>query len=367
VPKDKRTLPNEDCKVFLRQDVTNRKLILCNIRGTAIGKKVQFKKDDDGGFLLDQISEFEESCPFCPGNEGQTPEALLTINDENSDWLIRVVPNKYPYLLSMGDVITGSYGQIHLQMEGKGYHELIIESQKHNGCIPLGDAEYMERIINAWITRGREISSDTRIRYVSYFKNHGPMSGGSLIHPHSQIVGLPVFPDKERFLLQTALDYYQLHNLCVYCKVITEELKYGKRVLYENDNFISFAPFASTNQSKLTILPKKHCEDFLKITKEEIHDLADAIQKSSYAIYKFLNGPSFNIMIHTTPTKSPKSCERSGLEMETYFHWSVEIKPRFSRRVSGFEHGTGIRFVFGLPETTVEILKEYLKNNLTNE
>ncbi|MEZ4768227.1 MAG: DUF4931 domain-containing protein [Caldilineales bacterium] len=43
-------------------------------------------------------------------------------------------------------------------------------------------------------TRGVVMSLDDRIEHVIYFKNHGPRAGTSLVHPHSQIIGLPVVP-----------------------------------------------------------------------------------------------------------------------------------------------------------------------------
>jgi UDPglucose--hexose-1-phosphate uridylyltransferase len=39
-----------------------------------------------------------EPCPFCPGNEALTPEQILAIEEgEESEWAVRVVPNKFPF------------------------------------------------------------------------------------------------------------------------------------------------------------------------------------------------------------------------------------------------------------------------------
>src|SRR5690606_5694045 len=40
--------------------------------------------------------EVVEHCPFCTGNEHHTPESLVRIDDDQGNWQIRVVPNKYP-------------------------------------------------------------------------------------------------------------------------------------------------------------------------------------------------------------------------------------------------------------------------------
>ena len=44
-----------------------------------------------------------EFCPFCPGNESATPPEIRVVRGHKpggngNDWLLRVVPNKYPAL-----------------------------------------------------------------------------------------------------------------------------------------------------------------------------------------------------------------------------------------------------------------------------
>lgn len=38
--------------------------------------------------------QYLPTCPFCPGNEEQTPPATLTYARSNGTWQVRVVPNK---------------------------------------------------------------------------------------------------------------------------------------------------------------------------------------------------------------------------------------------------------------------------------
>ena len=37
-------------------------------------------------------------------------------------------------------------------------------------------------------------ASDATLRHIMYFKNSGAKAGASLLHPHSQIVALPIVP-----------------------------------------------------------------------------------------------------------------------------------------------------------------------------
>ena len=39
-------------------------------------------------------------------------------------------------------------------------------------------------------------ASDATLRHIMYFKNSGAKAGASLLHPHSQILGLPIVPNE---------------------------------------------------------------------------------------------------------------------------------------------------------------------------
>ena len=47
------------------------------------------------------------NCPFCPGNEPQTPPEITALRDGTDanapGWRVRVVPNKYPALMIEGE------------------------------------------------------------------------------------------------------------------------------------------------------------------------------------------------------------------------------------------------------------------------
>ena len=46
---------------------------------------------------LTSLPSHDATCPFCRGNEHETPEATLTVHYPGTDeWRLRVVPNKYP-------------------------------------------------------------------------------------------------------------------------------------------------------------------------------------------------------------------------------------------------------------------------------
>src|SRR5450759_1634639 len=64
------------------------------LRGSAIDETAE------AGHLRQELEEARRNCPFCPGNEAQTPEEVLRVparavfpERSDNDWLIRSVPN----------------------------------------------------------------------------------------------------------------------------------------------------------------------------------------------------------------------------------------------------------------------------------
>jgi len=51
-------------------------------------------------------------------------------------------------------------------MDGYGYHEVIIETPKHNSSIAYMDLFEVEEIIWAYLQRFNEIKKDRKIKYI---------------------------------------------------------------------------------------------------------------------------------------------------------------------------------------------------------
>jgi UDPglucose--hexose-1-phosphate uridylyltransferase len=125
----------------------------------------------------------DESCPFCPGNEAHTPQEVLRIPGcRGAGWAVRVIPNKFPVLASQGEPWRREEGPLFREMDGVGYHEVIVETPIHNRTpSQMGDAE-VEQILRAYQARYRALQQDPRVRYIITllpmgFGPHAPTGG----------------------------------------------------------------------------------------------------------------------------------------------------------------------------------------------
>lgn len=116
-----------------------------------VGKEKHKKKDN------------ENKCPFCNISE------LEHILDQNGSMIL--VENKYHTLEDT-------------------YQSVLIETDNCDDTIATYSKEYMRSLIKFGVYKWLEIEGSGEFKSVVFYKNHGPLSGGSVHHAHMQIVGL---------------------------------------------------------------------------------------------------------------------------------------------------------------------------------
>ena len=291
-------------------------------------------------------------CPFDYGNEHLTPPEVLAFRPADTEpntpgWWVRVVPNKFPALDP--DVESKKYGRgMYDAMSGFGAHEVIIETPNHNTTLALLDVNQIEEIVWAYRHRYIALSNDSRIKYILIFRNHRKDAGASLSHPHSQIIATPIVPKRVQEELDGAKEYYSYKERCVFCDMINQERLENERIVEENEDFIAFEPFAARFPFETWILPKKHQNSFANIAEQQVKKFARVLKNTLLRIYKALDNPPYNFMLHTAPTSE---------EGKVYYHWHLEIVPRLTK-VAGFEWGSGFYINPVPPEDAAKYLKE---------
>ena len=82
----------------------------------------------------------DRPCPFCPGNEEETPPAIET-TEADGTWSMRVVPNRYPAFVGDDAFAVHNLGPVHVKAEASGIHEVFVYSPDHFGGLDqLDDA-----------------------------------------------------------------------------------------------------------------------------------------------------------------------------------------------------------------------------------
>lgn len=325
----------------LRQNLATREWVII---ASERAKRPNAFVSPDYRMLTDERNPHEAECPFCPGNEELDLE--VECYPKVGDWQTRVVRNKFPALAEHG-LLTRIFDGVQRCIAGVGYHEIVVEHPRHNTTIALMSPNEIRIVLETFQRRGAAISQDGRIEQLIYFKNHGESAGASLLHPHSQIIALPVVPSSIRRRIDEARRYFDDNGTCVFCHMLDEEEQRGERIIASNEYFVAFVLYAALSPFHIWVLPRRHQACFLQAQPDELAALSSVIHDVLRRIYIGLRDPDYNLIIRTGPVKEPGSA---------YFHWYVSLVPRVNR-AAGFEMGSGMYINTSLPEASAVFLR----------
>jgi UDPglucose--hexose-1-phosphate uridylyltransferase len=303
------------------------------------------------------LESYDESCPFCPGNEDMTPEAAFELREAGAGpegpWTVRVVPNKFA-ALAVPEGGSGSTARsrrgIYLEMNGIGQHEVVIETPDHSKTLATMSDEDAIRVVHTYRERFLEMDKCDWNQQIVIFRNQGEGAGTSLLHPHSQIIGTPIVPEEIRGRLEVAQRYYDDNGTCVYCDILGKELEDGERLIASNSGFVAFCPFASTVPYETWIVPRRHGSSFGVICEDGVEMLGTILRDVLKGMYDLLHNPDYNYVVRSAPHHS------AG---EPHFHWYVAILPRLTKR-AGFEIGSGMNINVMVPEDAAASLRKVM-------
>ncbi|WP_019122539.1 DUF4931 domain-containing protein [Brevibacillus massiliensis] len=111
----------------------------------------------------ESIRNRDTKCPFC--DRTQLDEILAERGP------ILLVKNKYPVLRD-------------------SFQTVLIETDECESELSIYKKEHLHKLIRFGVDKWLEMDRSGQYASVLFFKNHGPYSGGTIRHPHMQIVGL---------------------------------------------------------------------------------------------------------------------------------------------------------------------------------
>jgi len=166
------------------------------------------------------------------------------------DWQIKVIENKYPLLKGDKCGLVTLSGPYEVQ-SGAGHHEVVI-TRDHFRSLGQMSQEEVEKVVAVYLERYQFLSKFDCSRYILIFHNHGREAGASIAHPHSQIIAVPVMPGDAARSLIGSKNHYREKGECIHCVMIAWERKEKKRVIFENEQMILFAPYVPPNNRNNT-------------------------------------------------------------------------------------------------------------------
>lgn len=303
---------------------------------------------------LKTYPKYKSDCPFC--NLAKFPQEpdVIRLPDDPDDWQVHIFANKYPAFTPQDEFRTWNTGP-YRAVNTVGYHDLLA-TRWHNQIDSNLTLKELTLIIEALILRYRQLRIRPSVNYIQIIKNHGPEAGGSLEHPHHQIFAIPVLPSDVLNLLRGAENYSAEHDQNVFTAMLDFERDSQTRLVWENNLFTAFCPYASRVPFEVWIMPRQPDPFFENIDHAQREALAEIMQQVLGRLYRGLNDPPYNYYIHSAP------CDESGFvcnqQSFQHFRWHIQILPRLSTLFGGFELGTGLEINIVSPEEAARFLRE---------
>lgn len=288
-----------------------------------------------------------EGCPFCPGHEEMLPSVLWELdNADHSPWRTRAVPNKY----SAFEPDRGPRSQtcgLYRSRASRGRQEVIIETPNHHQPLARMSTDQVEAVLHTYLERYRTHRTETDDSVPFLFRNHGASAGASIAHPHSQLITTDVPPPQIEFEEREARARHEEMGQCPYCAMIEDELDAEARLVWTDDTFVVFVPFAARVPYEMWIFPRKHEAEFGRLGAEERRRLAVALRTVLRRLRAQLGDPDYNFFVRTALSYQSEA---------SHLHWSLRIRPRTTVQ-AGFELSTGLRINPSIPERDATVLR----------
>ena len=208
------------------------------------------------------------------------------------------------------------------KMNGIGTHEVVIESPDHNTELELLLQTQIVNSLEAFRERVLALKQNNRFKYILIFKNQGASAGASLEHIHTQLIALPITPEVVSEEIAGCKEHYEKEEHCIYCDLITQELKDKRRIVCQNEYFITVVPYAPRFPFEMWLLPRSHSARFEQCEARHLDALDSLFKESFLRMRTVLNASHYNFVFHTAPING---------NHDNYYHWHIEIIPKLTK------------------------------------
>jgi len=197
--------------------------------------------------------------------------------------------------------------------------------------------EEIDAILSVYSQRIADLKQDRRFKYVTVFKNQGKVAGAEWEHSHSQITATTFVPRRILYELRASRTWFEQKERCVFCDIVRQEEKRGKRMVDIQGEYYAFCPYASRVPYEVWLLHKKHNHLFEQPKPNANRmQLAALLGRVLRRIEKItLN---YHLVLHTAPNTSSYKGELANYwtTIADDYHWHIEILPIVESRSKSY-------------------------------
>ncbi|HUK31597.1 MAG TPA: DUF4931 domain-containing protein, partial [Candidatus Acidoferrum sp.] len=218
-----------------------------------------------------------------------------------------------------------------------GAHEILVETPAHDLRLSQLSDDEIELVLAIYAQRITDLKKDRRFKYVTVFKNQGIVAGAEWAHAHSEVMATTFVPRRILYELRSARIWYQQKERCVFCDIVRQEEKLGKRLVDTQGEYIAFCPYASRVPYEIWMMHRKHNHLFEtpKHGSNRKH-LAALLGRTMRRLEQI--SQDYHLVVHTSPNTDSYKGEVADYWMTIVedYHWHFEILPIVERRSKSY-------------------------------
>jgi len=219
-------------------------------------------------------------CPFCPGA------------------LEKVTPRFTDDFIEGGRLCRGEVCVLPNRLPFDRYCAVVVLTRQH--YVPLADFT-AEQLFNgfsaacAYLRRVTEV--DPGVRFFSINWNYLPMSGGSIIHPHLQIIGGDLPTHYQREMIEGGREYRQHGGKVFWDELITTEEEIGERYIGAVGNTVWLTSYAPLGFGDVMAVVRERTS-LIDLTDQDLRDFVHGLLKV-FRYFDAFNHYSFNLSLYS--------------------------------------------------------------------
>lgn len=319
-------------------------------RWVTMAAERRFRPGDFSPRRLPVQVDLGRPCPFCPGNEEETPPALETYGPHGR-WSVRVVPNLFPAFAGDGPFAVSEAGPLRRRAPGNGIHEVLVFSPDHGASwADLSDTQAV-LVMAAVRDRLENHAAAPAVAYTQVIVNHGREAGASIEHPHGQLLGMPFVPGELEDEL-AAFDHYSReagaeagHAGLIAATLEAEEARH-ELLVAADDRTVALCPYWSGSPYELLVATREEVGHLERAAPADLAAIGRLLRDVLVRLRKVLGDIAYNLVVHSAPHRQERG-----------FHWHVHVLPHVTTG-AGFELGTGVRINVVPPEVAARQLRD---------
>jgi UDPglucose--hexose-1-phosphate uridylyltransferase len=282
----------------------------------------------------EDTSETTEGCLFCPAKIESKP-VLLRLPAQGPAQ-VTVLPHPDPLYRVEGDPGRRADG-IYDAMQPVGADEIVIETPDHDRRLEDLSEDQILLVMEAWRQRIEDLKRDRRFKYVSVYKNQGPLAGQEGSHAHSQITATTFVPRRILYELRASREWYAEKERCVFCDIVKQEERQAKRIVDTQGEYVALCPYASRVPYEVWLMNRKHNHLFEQPRPDSNRRHMAALLRRILRRIRQV-APAYHLVVHSSPNLFHPKGEVSMYwkTIADDYHWHIEILPIVETRSKSY-------------------------------